>query len=343
MSDDKQKNEGEGLYQSQWHKCPNGMIDCIAGIELKPGALVVAMTIIRYTVGMGGKKSAAIPTEVFMRVLGTNREKTAYEHVRQAVESGLVQVIKKQGCISVYSINQDSDLWHKAPVVAESASSSEKCHIGSGGKRHKVVAESATGVVAESATLIKTTKENYKDNIKDSDEKASCERNVNASETHGGRNANHQSSTNINTQKWRDDRFEEFYELYPNKKSKGQAKTTWNHVFRGNKVHNKPESPELLFKQIMQGVGLQTPKILASEESYRKHPSTWLNAQAWLDEVVPQQTQSPASRTRSTPDPLAVNAKWNVPMQMTDEQKRQWLAGEVDSDIPSSFMEGKQS
>ena len=155
MSDNKQKNEVEGLYQSQWYKCPNGMIDWVAGLELKPGALVVAMTIVRYTVGMGGKKSAAIPTEVFMRVLGTNREKTAYEHVRQAVESGLVKVIKKQGCVSVYSINQESDLWHKAPVVAESASSGEKCHIGSGGKRHKVGAESATGVVAESATLIK--------------------------------------------------------------------------------------------------------------------------------------------------------------------------------------------
>ena len=155
MSDDKQKNECEGLYQSQWYKCPNSMIDWVAGLELKPGALVVAMTIIRYTVGMRGKKSAAIPTEVFMRVLGTNREKTAYEHVKQAVESGLVQVTKKQGCVSVYSINQESDLWHKAPVVAESASSGEKCHIGSGGKRHKVGAESATGVVAESATLIK--------------------------------------------------------------------------------------------------------------------------------------------------------------------------------------------
>ena len=155
MSADKQKNEGEGLYQSQWHKCPNSMIDCVAGVELKPGALVVTMAIMRYTVGMGGKKSAAIPTEVFMRVLGTNREKTAYEHVKQAVESGLVQVTKKPGCVNHYSINQESDLWQKAQVVAESASSVDKCHIGSGEKRHKVVAESATGVVAESATLIK--------------------------------------------------------------------------------------------------------------------------------------------------------------------------------------------
>lgn len=168
MSADKQKNEGEGLYQSQWHKCPNSMIDCVAGVELKPGALVVTMAIMRYTVGMGGKKSAAIPTEVFMRVLGTNREKTAYEHVKQAVESGLVQVTKKPGCVNHYSINQESDLWQKAQVVAESASSGEKCYIGSGEKRHKVVAESAIGVVAESATLIK--KDINKDIIKEENE-----------------------------------------------------------------------------------------------------------------------------------------------------------------------------
>lgn len=155
MSTDKQKNEGEGLYQSQWHRSPNAVIDRISGLVLSPSAVMVLMTVVRYTAGMGGKQSAAIPTEVFKRVLGTNREKTAYAYVKEAVDSGLVQVIKKQGCVSVYSINQESDLWHLSPVVAESASSGDKCHIGSGGKRHRVVAESATGVVAESATLIK--------------------------------------------------------------------------------------------------------------------------------------------------------------------------------------------
>ncbi|MGP5178008.1 hypothetical protein [Psychrobacter aquimaris] len=168
MSADKQKNEGQGLYQSQWHKCPNSMIDCVAGVELKPGALVVTMAIMRYTVGMGGKKSAAIPTEVFMRVLGTNREKTAYEHVKQAVESGLVQVTKKPGCVNHYSINQESDLWQKAQVVAESASSGEKRHKVVAESAIGVVAESAIGVVAESATLIK--KDINKDIIKEENE-----------------------------------------------------------------------------------------------------------------------------------------------------------------------------
>lgn len=168
MSVDKQKNEGEGLYQSQWHRTPNSIIDYVAGDMLKPGALVVVLTVIRYTEGMGGKKSAAIPTETFKRVLGINRDKTAYAHVKEAVDSGLVQVIKKQGCVSVYSINQESDLWRKPPVVAESASSGDKCHIGSGDKRHKVGAESAIGVVAESATLIK--KDINKDILKEENE-----------------------------------------------------------------------------------------------------------------------------------------------------------------------------
>lgn len=168
MSADKQKNEGEGLYQYQWHRSPNAVIDRISGLVLSPSAVMVLMTVVRYTAGMGGKQSAAIPTEVFKRVLGTNREKTAYAYVKEAVDSGLVHVIKKQGCVSVYSINQESDLWHKAPVVAESASSGDKCHIGSGEKRHKVGAESATGVVAESATLIK--KDINKDILKEENE-----------------------------------------------------------------------------------------------------------------------------------------------------------------------------
>ena len=48
-----------------------------------------------------------------------------------------------------------------------------------------------------------------------------------------------------------------------------------------------------------------------------------------------QTQQSPASRTRSTPDPLAVNAKYNVPTEMTDEEKRAWFEGGTDSTMPS--------
>lgn len=62
----------------------------------------------------------------------------------------------------------------------------------------------------------------------------------------------------------------------------------------------------------------------------------------WTDVYQPktrinQQTQSPATRTRSTPDPLAVNAKYDVPSEMTDEQKRAWFAGGTDGNTLSDI------
>ncbi len=40
---------------------------------------------------------------------------------------------------------------------------------------------------------------------------------------------------------------------------------------------------------------------------------------------------------RTTPDPLAVNAKYDVPSEMTDEQKRAWFAGGTDGNTPSDI------
>jgi|GEM_PF-869858 len=89
----------------------------------------------------------------------------------------------------------------------------------------------------------------------------------------------------IESNDWIDESFEAFYESYPNKKGKGQAQKTWNNVFTGKSSHKKPSNPVDLFETIMSAVKAQTPIILASEPRYRKHPSTWLNAKAWLDEV----------------------------------------------------------
>ena len=135
---------------------------------------------------------------------------------------------------------------------------------------------------------------------------------------------------------WIAEKFEEFYKLYPKKKSKGQAVKTWNDVFLGKKDHKKPSDPEALFQQIITGLQAQTPSIMAQEERFRKYPSTWLNAQAWLDDVSQPSVNHQSSKPqRSTPDPLAVNAKYDVPTEMTDEQKRAWFAGGTDSAIPS--------
>lgn len=153
MSDD--KDTGKGLFKSNWYRTPTAMIDLIMGASISPSAGWVVMTVIRYTQGMGGKKSAAIPTGTFKRVLGIKRVKTVYSIVDEAVNSGLINAHKKRGCVTSYSINESCELWHKE-VVAESATSGDNCHTSSGDNCHMVVAESATPPVAESATLIKT-------------------------------------------------------------------------------------------------------------------------------------------------------------------------------------------
>lgn len=150
MSDEKNK----GLFDNNWHKSPNAMIDLVMGASISPNAGWVVMTVIRYTQGMGGKKLAAIPTETFKRVLGIKRVKTVYSIVDEAINSGLINAHKKRGCVTNYSINETCELWHKE-VVAESATSGDNCHTSSGDNCHIEVAESATPLVAESATHIK--------------------------------------------------------------------------------------------------------------------------------------------------------------------------------------------
>ena len=70
--------------------------------------------------------------------------------------------------------------------------------------------------------------------------------------------------------------FDEFWELYPKKRSKGQAEKTW--------VKLKPD--EQLFAAIVSG--LERAKTSAEWQrnggQYIPHPSTWLNAKGWEDE-----------------------------------------------------------
>lgn len=144
---------------------------------------------------------------------------------------------------------------------------------------------------------------------------------------------NQEPLTNINTQDWRDEKFEEFYKIYPNKKSKGQAKITWNHVFTGNKLHDKPENPEALFQQIIEAVKDQTAKIMSSEETFRKHPSTWLNAQAWLDEVAPQQTNYQGN-TDANNQPANLGNQ-----QQFDTSTTSGYAAQLDADADAYYAE----
>lgn len=173
MSDD--KDTGKGLFKANWHRTPTAMIDLIMGTSISPSAGWVVMTVIRYTQGMGGKKSAAIPTGTFKRVLGTKRDNTVYRYINEAIESGLIEVSKKKGCVSTYSVNENCELWSKQPL-SESDTTNDKQSIpltqsdstpltqsDIGG-----VSESDTGPLSESDTLIK--RDIYKDSFKEQEE-----------------------------------------------------------------------------------------------------------------------------------------------------------------------------
>lgn len=149
-----------------WHKCPNVLVDKLMGSVLSPNAACVVLTVWRLTDGVRERHQAAIPTETFMRVTGTKRKNTAYNYVKEALESGLISAKKEQGRVSIYSINKHCPLWYSNEVVAESvpttesASSSDKCN--------KVVAESDTGLAESSGGKRNTYKDiEIKDSSKD--------------------------------------------------------------------------------------------------------------------------------------------------------------------------------
>lgn len=138
------------------------------------------------------------------------------------------------------------------------------------------------------------------------------------------------TNTSVNSDSsWIEESFEAFYESYPNKKGKGQAQKTWNNVFLGKGDHKKPSNPVELFETIMSAVKVQTPEILLSEPRFRKHPSTWLNAQAWLDEIEPSQpTNNFQGNTHANNQPAN-----NKPRRETTDEYKQRMQREFNEEF----------
>ena len=168
MTDKKEQVRGKTLFDTDWHKTPNAMIDLVMGAAISPSAGWVVMTVIRYTQGMGGKKSAQIPTGTFKRVLGTKRDNTVYPHINEAIESGLITVSRKKGCVSTYSINEDCELWVKAAPLSETDTTIGKRLSQPTQSDSTPLSETDTAPLSESATLIK--KDINKDSFKEQNE-----------------------------------------------------------------------------------------------------------------------------------------------------------------------------
>jgi hypothetical protein len=76
-----------------------------------------------------------------------------------------------------------------------------------------------------------------------------------------------------------DERFQNFWSLYPNKKSKGHALKVWNRL----------NPSEQLYAEILKGVARAKNSMawLKDDGQFIPHPATWLNGERWLDDVGP--------------------------------------------------------
>jgi hypothetical protein len=90
-----------------------------------------------------------------------------------------------------------------------------------------------------------------------------------------------------------DDGFETFWETYPRKIGKGAARKAW-------KTALKKTDPTTILEAVNL-YKLTCPK----DPTYIAHPTTWLNAERWLDHTTPTPTTKPATPT--PPPPLCGN------------------------------------
>jgi hypothetical protein len=67
--------------------------------------------------------------------------------------------------------------------------------------------------------------------------------------------------------------FEQFWEIFPRRVGKGTAKKAFKHA-----------ASRASFAEILDGARRYAKECVGRETQYIKHPSTWLNADCWLDE-----------------------------------------------------------
>ena len=98
--------------------------------------------------------------------------------------------------------------------------------------------------------------------------------------------------TDINT--YAQTEFDLFWEQYPKKKSKGQAKRTWDKLYKKNKL----PSLEILISAIKnQRISVSWKK---DGGQFMPYPATWLNAEAWKDETESMELKTTPVETPKT-------------------------------------------
>lgn len=100
-------------------------------------------------------------------------------------------------------------------------------------------------------------------------------------------NLNNKTNTNtLNSKK----SFEDFWELYPKKRSKGQAEKAWKNIKPDEQLHDR------IFRALEQAKTSAEWKKDGGQ--FIPYPASWLNAKGWEDEL-----QIPTGQSMKKPDP----------------------------------------
>lgn len=80
--------------------------------------------------------------------------------------------------------------------------------------------------------------------------------------------------------------FDAFWQVYPRKVGKGQARPAWDKAVR-------KAAPETIIAAV-------TATRWPTDPRYIPHPATWLRGERWLDEAQPHQPSPPPARLSAT-------------------------------------------
>jgi len=74
-------------------------------------------------------------------------------------------------------------------------------------------------------------------------------------------------------------KFDEFWELYPRKVGKGDAKTAWEKLCTKNHGKDRPT-----WKEVRRAIILQKRSSQWQNPKFIRHPSVWLNKRSWMND-----------------------------------------------------------
>ena len=95
------------------------------------------------------------------------------------------------------------------------------------------------------------------------------------------------------------DTFDEFWQAYPRKQGKGQARKAYAKALKAARHDD-----------IMFGLSQQIPSMEAKEKQFIPHASTWLNGERWTDEPEEPTGPAPTNPTGNTgADQIAIAAR----------------------------------